>query len=70
MERGSHKSATEYREFLEEEMVDMVNKQYWVVLPYRQVRELENLRISPLGVVPQRDRRPRIIVNYSFSGLN
>ena len=28
-----------------------------------------NLRVSPLGVVPQRDRRPRLIVDYSFSGL-
>jgi hypothetical protein len=28
------------------------------------------LRISPIGVVPQRDRRPRTIVDYSFSGVN
>ena len=28
------------------------------------------LRVSPLGVVPQRDRRPRLIVDYSFSGVN
>ena len=27
-------------------------------------------RISPLGVVPQRDRRPRLIVDYSFSNFN
>ena len=28
-----------------------------------------NLRISPLGVAPQRDRRPRLIVDYTFSGV-
>lgn len=70
MDRGSHRSATEYLDFLEEEMVDMIHKQYWVVLPYRMVRDLPNLRISPLGIVPQRGRRPRTIVDYSFYGLN
>jgi hypothetical protein len=70
MARGSHKSATEYIDFLNEEMTDMVNKQYWVVLPYKHVRHLPNLRISPLGVVPQRNRRPRTIVDYTFSGVN
>ena len=70
MARGSHKSASEHLEFLEEEMRDMVAKRYWIVLPYSMVRQLPNLRISPLGVVPQRGRRPRIIVDYSFYGLN
>lgn len=70
VERGSHKSAIEHHEFLAEEMADMIEKQYWVVLPYRLVRSLPNLRISPLGVVPQRGRRPRTIVDYSFYGLN
>ena len=31
---------------------------------------LPGIGLSPLGVVPQRDRRPRIIVGYSFSNLN
>ena len=26
--------------------------------------------MSPLGVVPQRDRRPRLIVDYTYSGVN
>ncbi|CAJ1940912.1 unnamed protein product [Cylindrotheca closterium] len=34
------------------------------------VRHLQNLRLSPLGVVPQRDRRPRLIVDLSFFGIN
>jgi hypothetical protein len=28
------------------------------------------LRVSPMGVVPQRERRPRVIVDYSFFGVN
>jgi hypothetical protein len=41
-----------------------------MVLPYDTVQQWINLRVSPLGVVPQRDRRPRLIVDYSFSGVN
>ncbi len=51
-------------------MTDFVNKGYWIVLPYQQVRNLPNLRLSPLGVVPQRERRPRLIVDYTFSEVN
>jgi hypothetical protein len=51
-------------------MADMIEKGQWLVLPLNQAKELPNLRISPISVVPQRDRRPRTIVDYSFSGLN
>jgi len=69
--RGSHSSATtEHRTFLEKEMGDMVHQGYWAVLPYTSVRDLPNLKISPAGVVPQRDRRPRPIIDYTWSGIN
>jgi hypothetical protein len=51
-------------------MADMIDKNQWIVLPYEQVQDLPNLRVSPIGVVPQRDRRPRTIVDYSYSGVN
>ena len=70
MERGPHKSAYGEREFVCEEILDFCTQGYWAVLPYTVVRHWKNLRISPLGVVPQRDRRPRLIVDYSFSGVN
>ena len=68
--RGSHQSALSHLEFLRDEMADMVDQGYWVVLPYSEVLHLSHLRLSPLGVVPQRDRRPRIIVDYTFWGIN
>ena len=68
--RGPHKSAYEYMEFLRDDMADMVEKQFWIVLPYDQVCTLPGLRISPIGVVPQNNRRPRPIVDYTFYGLN
>jgi hypothetical protein len=51
-------------------MADMVEKGQWVVLPYELLRHLPQLRISPIGVVPQHDRRPRTIVDLSFFGVN
>ena len=68
--RGSHSSSLDHIDFVHEEMADMVEKGFWTVLPYHQVAHLPGLRLSPLGVVPQRERRPRIIVDYSFSGVN
>lgn len=68
--RGPHKSAKEYAEFVCEEFVDFINKKFWTVLPYNEVRDLDNLRLSPLGVVPQRERRPRLIVDLSFHAVN
>ena len=36
----------------------MLLKSQWVVLPAADVESLPGFRISPPGVVPQRDRRP------------
>lgn len=70
MARGPHKSSHGEREFVSKEMLDFCRQGYWVVLPYSAVADWLHLRISPLGVVPQRDQRPRLIVDYSFSDLN
>ena len=70
MQRGPHQSAHDEREFVFEEIMDFCQQGYWAVLPYSYVRNWTNLRVSPLGVVPQLDRRPRLIVDYSFSGVN
>lgn len=73
--RGPHQSAHDHADFLGEELVEFILKGQWIVLPYSVVRSLprrvqRQLRISPMGVVPQRERRPRVIVDYSFSGVN
>jgi hypothetical protein len=68
--RGPHKSSHTEREFVATEILDFCAQGYWAVLPYQHVRHWRGLRISPMGVVPQRDRRPRLIVDYSFSGVN
>jgi hypothetical protein len=67
---GPHKGTHEHIEFMRAEFFDMVSAGQWLVLPYQAVRELPKLRISPTGVVPQHDRRPRPIVDYTFSDVN
>ena len=68
--RGPHRSCIDHIDFLEEEFVDMINKEQWIVLPYSSVKHLPGLRLSPPGVVPQRGRRPRWICDYTWSGVN
>ena len=68
--RGSHQSALSHLEFLRDEMADNIEQGYWTILPYSTVLTLSHLRLSPLGIVPQRDRRPRVIVDYTFWGIN
>lgn len=48
----------------------MVQKGQWLVLPYKEVQDLPGLRVSPLGIMPQHDRQPRTIVDYTYSGVN
>ena len=68
--RGAHRSAYDHVPFLQEEFLDFCRKGYWMLLPFHEVKSLPGLRLSPLGVVPQRERRPRIIVDYSYWGIN
>ena len=70
VKRGPHKSCADHIEFLEEEFVDMIRKGQWIVLPLSVALTLPGLRASPPGVVPQRDRRPRWIGDYTWSRVN
>ena len=55
IKRGSHKSCQEHLQFLREELLDFTKKGFWLVLPYRVVRQLQKLghllglRVSPMG---------------------
>lgn len=70
LHRGPHKSCHEYINFLREEFSDMIEKGQWVILPASVAKNLPGLRLSPPGVVPQRDRRPRWIGDYSWYDVN
>jgi hypothetical protein len=68
--RGCHSSANDFKEFLMEEFLDFGRKGFWILLPYEVVKDEKGLRLSPIGCVPQDNRRPRMIVDYSFWCLN
>ena len=68
--RGPHKSCGAHIDFLNAEFVDMIRKGQWVILPSAIARKLKGLRVSPPGVVDQRDRRPCWICDYTWSGVN
>ena len=70
MEYGSHGSCVRGLEFIGKEMMDFVRKGFYMVLPYECVKDVDHLHLSPMGLVPQRDRRDRIVVDYSYYGLN
>lgn len=76
VKRGSHKSCLSELQFLREEMLEFSKKGFWLLVPYPEVQrlrhlgQLPDLRVSPMGVVPQRDRRPRLINDLTFYGIN
>jgi hypothetical protein len=68
---GPHPLATrQFPEFLLEDMYDYAMMGYWLVLPYSTIQGHPHLRIAPAGVVPQCDRHPRPIMDYSYNGVN
>jgi hypothetical protein len=48
----------------------MIQKKIWTVLPASLIFRHPELRLSPLGLIPQHERRTRIICDYSFYGIN
>lgn len=70
MAQGCHRSANEHKAFIREEMSDFMDNGFYAVLPYSKVRLLPGLRLSPLGIKEERDRRPRLVVDHTWHGVN
>ena len=51
-------------------MRDFVEEGFWIVLPLEDGVGFNGLRLSPAGIIPQRDRRYRIVIDYTWSGVN
>jgi hypothetical protein len=41
-----------------------------MLLPYSDIKDMVDIHLSPLGVIPQWEQRPLLIVDYSFYGVN
>ena len=64
--RGCHPSAQEHAEFLRVELAEFIESKYWVVLPYRLIKHLEALMLSPAAVKEERERKPRLLCDHSW----
>ena len=53
---GSHNSCNRDPSFLRTEMRDFLEKGFGIVLPLEDTVGLNGLRLSPAGLIPQRDR--------------
>ena len=71
-QRGTHPSATVHRHFLRGEFADFIEAGFWVVLPLKQLRTLPggDLRLSPMAVKEEFNRRPRVLVDHTWFGVN
>ena len=67
---GSHNSCDRDPSFLRKEMRDFVEKGFLIVPPLEDAIGLDGLRFSPAGLIPQRDRRDRIFIDYTWRDLN
>ena len=70
LKRGPHSSSKEGIEFLRNEFADMIEKQQWIVLPAEMIKRMFGLRLSPIGLVPQTNRRDRMISDSSYYCVN
>jgi hypothetical protein len=68
--RGPHQSSDAHTAFLHSEFFAMIQKKHLILLPAALVTTEEELGISPLGVLPQQDRRIRSIIDYTFYCIN
>jgi hypothetical protein len=71
VEKGAHKSATtdESIALIAEDVAYQVKAGYAEIVSWEELckRRPKNLKVSPLAVVPQRDRRGRMILDLSFA---
>ena len=67
VERGCHYSAVQHADFLREEMAEFIDAKSWLVLPYEIVRHLHEIMFSPAAVKDERDRKPRLLCDHSWS---
>ena len=67
---GAHSSATKETTFVRKELQEQAQPGHIALFPLRAVRHFPKLWLSPLAAIPQRGRKPRLIYDLSWSGLN
>ena len=67
---GMHTFACKKAEFIHRELAEQVQSGHVAVFSLEVVTFLKNLWLLPIAVIPKVGRRPRIIYDFIWSGLN
>ena len=67
---GAHSSATKETIFVRTELTEQARAGHTALFPLRAVRHLSRLWLSSLSAIPQQGRKPRLVYDFSCSGLN
>ena len=67
---GAHSSVTKETTFVRKELQEQAQAGHIALFPLKAVRNLPKLWLSPLAAIPQRGRKPRLIYDFSWGGLN
>ena len=67
---GAHSSATKKTTFVGTKLKEQAQAGHIALFSLQAVRHLPQLWLSPLAAIPQRERKPRLIYDFYWSGLN
>ena len=67
---GTYVSANKEVKFINSDLDEQMQAGHVTVFPLEAVNYLHNLWLSPVAVIPQVGRRPRLIFNFTPSGRN
>ena len=67
---GAHSSAIKETTFSVTDLLEQALAVHIALFTLQAVRHLPRIFISPLAAIPQRGRKPRLVYDFSWSGLN
>ena len=70
LKQGPYSSSKDGIKFLRNEFANMVKKQQWIILPANMIKKMFGFCLSPIGLVPQANRRACMISDYSYFDFN
>ena len=66
---GAHYSAVKEKDFVRKEISKQLRAGHVAIYPLEDVKHLQGIWISPLAAIIQVGRNPRLIYDFSWSGL-
>ena len=67
---GARSSTKKEKNFLRKDLLEQICAGHVAIFPWEAVKHLTVLWLSPFAAIPQVGRKPHLIYNFSWSGLN